>query len=129
MKEYIYIACNVRKHKNTKNVYVYPGITCVFRRKSQPCLSFENFIQRTASRDEFFLRESIFFNVHLLLSVQRRVKSCESESVLAGFRIRIRIGSGFNRASGSGSTGPQKMTHKSRKICKSSCFEVLDGLF
>ncbi len=29
-------------------------------------------------------------------------------------------GSGHRRA---------KMTHKSRKICKSSCFEVLDGFF
>jgi hypothetical protein len=44
-----------------------------------------------------------------------------------GFRIRIRIGSVFNRASGSGSGSRRaKITHKSRK---NSCFEVLDGLF
>jgi hypothetical protein len=42
--------------------------------------------------------------------------------------IRIRMGSGFNRVSGSGSRRA-KMTHKSRKNFLSSCFEVLDGLF
>jgi hypothetical protein len=51
---------------------------------------------------------------------------------LAGLRIRIRIGSGFNRVSESGSgSGSRraKMTHKSRNFFQSSCFEVLDGLF
>jgi hypothetical protein len=38
-----------------------------------------------------------------------------SSSSQPGFRIRIRTGSGFNRASGSGSKRA-KMTHKSRKI-------------
>ncbi len=48
-----------------------------------------------------------------------------------GLRNRIRIGSGFNRVSGSGSGSKRaKMTHKSsEKSFKSSCFEVLDGLF
>ncbi len=36
----------------------------------KPTVSFENSIGRTVSRDKFFLWESIFFNVHLLLSLQ-----------------------------------------------------------
>jgi hypothetical protein len=45
------------------------------------------------------------------------------EDLVAG--LRIQIGSGFNRVSGSDSGSRRaKMTHKSRKI-----FEVLDGLF
>jgi hypothetical protein len=42
--------------------------------------------------------------------------------------LRIRIGTGFNWVNGSGSRR-SKMTHKSRKKLKISCFEVLDGLF
>jgi hypothetical protein len=42
--------------------------------------------------------------------------------------LRIGIGSGFNRVSGSGSRRA-KMAHKSRKKFYSSSFEVLDGLF
>jgi hypothetical protein len=59
---------------------------------------------------------------------------------ISGMQIRIRIGSGLDpdsirsvdpdpdSESGSGSRRA-KMTHKRRKKCKSSCFEVLDGLF
>ncbi len=49
----------------------------------------------------------------------------------AGLRIRIRIGSGFNRVSESGSGSRRaKMTHKSRKkLRNTSGFEVLDVLF
>jgi hypothetical protein len=47
----------------------------------------------------------------------------------AGLRIRIQSGQWIRiRDSGSGSRRA-KITHKSRKKLKISCFEVLDGLF
>ncbi len=48
------------------------------------------------------------------------------------FRIRIRIGSGFNQVSGSGyGSRRAKMTHKNifKKVKEISCFEVLYVLF
>jgi len=48
----------------------------------------------------------------------------------AGFRILIRIGSGFNHVSESESGSRRaKMTQKSRKNQEISYFEVLDVLF
>ena len=54
----------------------------------------------------------------LISSLHSKTMFCKyvrySVRLEAGFRIRIRIGSGFNRAHGSGSRRA-KMTHKSRK--------------
>jgi hypothetical protein len=54
-----------------------------------------------------------------------------SESFETFFGLKQGCGSGsggFNQVSGSGSRRA-KMTHKNRRKFKSSCFEVLDGLF
>jgi hypothetical protein len=64
-----------------------------------------------------------------LISETAEKRMLESSKAMADYRQGC--GSGFNRVSGSGSGSRRaKMTHKSINFfVKSSCFEVLDGLF
>jgi hypothetical protein len=57
---------------------------------------------------------------------RKEIKSLKNIKITTS--IWIRIGTGFNQVSGSGSRRA-KSTHKNRKKFRNSCFEVLDVLF
>ncbi len=80
MKEYIYIACNVRKHENTK-MSMFTLALRVFsdEKANRACLLRILFKEQPQEINFFFESPFSLMYVHLLLSVQRRVKSCESD--------------------------------------------------